>query len=164
MSEPFVGEIRMFGFNFAPRGWAFCHGSLLPIAQYNALFSLLGTNFGGDGRTSFGLPDLRGRCPIGEGTGPGLSTRRLGEKSGAESHTLTVNQMPSHTHNLASSDEGTETIPVNKYLAVSDDRNYVSTGGSPVGGAVGGGQPVKQMPPYLGINFCIALALSLIHI
>ncbi|MBD3756388.1 MAG: phage tail protein, partial [Gammaproteobacteria bacterium] len=98
MSEPFVGEIRMFAGNFAPRGWAFCDGQLLAVSQNDALFSLLGTIYGGDGRTTFGLPDMRGRIPVHQGSGPGLSPRRLGSKSGAETETLTVNQMPSHTH------------------------------------------------------------------
>ena len=98
MSEPFVGEIRMFAGNFAPRGWAFCDGQLLAVSQNDALFSLLGTIYGGDGRTTFGLPDMRGRIPIHAGHGPGLSERRLGAKGGAEQVTLTVNQMPSHGH------------------------------------------------------------------
>ena len=103
MSEPFVGEIRMFAGNFAPRGWAFCDGQLLAVSQNDALFSLLGTIYGGDGRTTFGLPDLRGRVPIHAGSGPGLSPRRLGAKAGAENVTLTVNQLPSHSHRLSGS-------------------------------------------------------------
>jgi len=98
MSEPFVGEIRMFAGNFAPRGWAFCDGQLLAVSQNDALFSLLGTIYGGDGRTTFGLPDMRGRTPLHAGQGPGLSNRRLGAKAGAENVTLTVNQLPSHRH------------------------------------------------------------------
>ena len=98
MSEPFIGEIRIFGFNFAPRGWALCDGQLLPISQNSALFSLLGTIYGGDGRTTFALPDLRGRAALHEGTGPGLSPRQLGQRSGSETNTLTVNQLPPHTH------------------------------------------------------------------
>ena len=98
MSEPYVGEIRMFAGNFAPRGWAFCDGQLLAVSQNDALFSLFGTIYGGDGRTTFGLPDLRGRIPLHQGHGPGLSERRLGSKGGGENETLTINQMPSHTH------------------------------------------------------------------
>ena len=96
MSEPFVGEIRMFAGNFAPQGWAYCDGQLLAVSSNDALFSLLGTIYGGDGRTTFGLPDLRGRIPIHTGTGPGLSQRRLGSKSGTEKETLTVNELPAH--------------------------------------------------------------------
>jgi len=98
--EPFIAEIIMFGGNFAPRGWAFCDGQLLPIAQNQALFSILGTTYGGDGRTTFALPDLRGRTAIHPGTGPGLSNRRLGERGGAETNTLTLPQLPTHTHTI----------------------------------------------------------------
>ncbi len=98
MSDPFIGQIQTFGFNFAPRGWARCDGQLLPISSNSALFSLLGTTYGGDGRTTFGLPDLRGRAALHQGQGPGLSNRNLGQRAGAENTTLTVNQMPSHNH------------------------------------------------------------------
>ena len=98
MSEPFTAEIRIFAGNFAPRGWAFCNGQLLPIGQYTALFSLLGTIYGGDGRTSFGLPNLQGRVPMHWGTGPGLTSRRVGEVGGSESVVLTEGHLPSHTH------------------------------------------------------------------
>lgn len=101
MSEPFLGEIRMVGFNFAPRGWALCQGQLLSIAQNSALFSLLGTTYGGNGQTTFGLPDLRGRVPTGTGTGPGLSPITAGQIGGTPSTTLTQNQMPAHTHTVA---------------------------------------------------------------
>ena len=97
-SEPFLGQIETFGFNFPPRGWSFCDGQLLQISQFSALFSLLGTTYGGDGRTSFGLPDLRGRAAVHVGNGPGLSDIRWGQKGGAENHTLTQGQMPSHIH------------------------------------------------------------------
>ena len=96
MSEPFIAEVRMWGLNFAPRSWAMCDGQLLPIAQNTALFSLLGTTYGGDGRTTVGLPNLQGRAPMHPGRGPGLTSRRLGEKGGAETHTLTEQQIPSH--------------------------------------------------------------------
>lgn len=105
MSEPFLGQITMFGGNFAPRGWAFCNGQLLAINQNQALFSLLGTTYGGDGRTTFGLPDLRGRVPINSGgnsTGPGLSTYRLGQRGGVETNTLRVDQLPAHNHSVIS--------------------------------------------------------------
>ena len=97
-SEPFIGEIMMFGFNFAPRGWALCDGQLLPIPQNTALFSLLGTTYGGDGRTTFGLPDMRGRVAIHKGTGPGLTSRSMGQKGGTER--ISLSQMPSHTHSV----------------------------------------------------------------
>jgi len=109
MSDPFIAEIIMFGGNFAPRGWAFCDGQLLSIAQNTALFSLLGTTYGGDGRTTFGLPDLRGRVAMHPGSGPGLTTRRLGEKSGVETVTLTTNQIPSHNHTATATASGTGT-------------------------------------------------------
>jgi microcystin-dependent protein len=109
MSEPYVGEIRMFAGNFAPRGWAFCDGQLLAVAQNDALFSLLGTIYGGDGRTTFGLPDLRGRVPIHAGSGPGLSPRRLGEKGGQEDVTLSLNELPQHDHMLIGSNTDAST-------------------------------------------------------
>ena len=128
--EGTIGEIRGFGGNFAPRAWAFCNGQLLSIAQNQALFSILGTTYGGDGRTTFGLPDLRGRMPIGAGTGPGLSTRKLGARSGTDTVTLTRNQIPSHTHTVTNSlsgvaqlavtsEDGDSNSPDNKYLATS---------------------------------------------
>ena len=107
MSEPFVGEIKMFAGNFAPRNYAFCDGQLLAISQNNALFSLLGTIYGGDGETTFGLPDPRGRVPLHTGQGTGLSSRPLGQRTGAEKVTLTTNQLPSHTHRAASTDAAT---------------------------------------------------------
>ncbi|MDF1642497.1 phage tail protein, partial [Thalassolituus oleivorans] len=103
MSEPFVGEIRMFAGNFAPRGWAFCDGQLMAVSQNDALFSLLGTVYGGDGRTTFGLPDMRGRLPVHQGQGPGLSLRRLGARYGEENVTLTVNEIPPHSHGFMAS-------------------------------------------------------------
>lgn len=161
MSEPFIGEIIMFAGNFAPRGWAFCDGQLLPISQNTALFSILGTTYGGDGRTTFGLPDLRGRFAMHAGNGPGLTPRRLGEKSGTESNTITANQMPSHNHSvdLASSSEGEETSPAGNIMAVTDDRNYINDTGSDMGptGNSGGGQRVNHMPPYNTVRYIIAL-------
>jgi microcystin-dependent protein len=164
MSEPFVGEIRMFAGNFAPRGWAFCDGQLLAVSQNDALFSLLGTIYGGDGRTTFGLPDLRGRIPIHAGHGPGLSERRLGAKSGAEKVTLTVNQMPSHTHPMqASSQNAIQTSPQGTVLGqtTSIDLFRVTAPDSSMNGEsisnVGGSRSHTNLMPYLCIHFIIAL-------
>jgi len=165
MSEPFVGEIRMFAGNFAPRGWAFCDGQLLAVSQNDALFSLLGTIYGGDGRTTFGLPDLRGRLPIHAGNGPGLSERRLGAKGGAEKVTLTVNQMPSHGHVVkASTNPGGETRPEGNVYA-SDTPVDVYFQNPPVTenmnnstlSHVGGSRSHTNLMPFLCIHFIIAL-------
>jgi microcystin-dependent protein len=164
--EPFLGEIRMFAGNFAPRGWAFCDGQILPISQYQSLYSLLGTTYGGDGRTTFALPDLRGRVPLHPGTGAGLSTRRLGERSGTETVTLGVTQMPGHSHAAtlqASSLPGNTSAPGGNLPAAG--RNFYSTGAANVAmdgagvtvGSAGGGQSHPNMQPYLGINYIIAL-------
>ncbi len=164
MSEPFVGEIRMFAGNFAPRGWAFCDGQLLAVSQNDALFSLLGTIYGGDGRTTFGLPDLRGRVPIHAGSGPGLSPRRLGAKSGAENVTLTVNQLPSHTHAMqaqtapANSPEAQGAAPatttlVDLYFQVSPTESLSSQAITNVGGS----RSHTNLQPFLCINFIVAL-------
>jgi len=164
MSEPFVGEIRMFAGNFAPRGWAFCDGQLLAVSQNDALFSLLGTIYGGDGRTTFGLPDMRGRIPIHAGSGPGLSPRRLGAKAGAESVTLTVNQLPSHTHPLkATTAVGTSNNPsgnmlcespsVDWYFETDPTENLSSTAVS----SVGGSRKHTNFQPFLCIHYIIAL-------
>ena len=164
MSEPFIGEIRMFGFQFAPRGWATCDGQLLPISQNSALFSLLGTIYGGDGRTTFALPDLRGRSPLHQGSGPGLTPRQIGNRGGAEQETLSSNQMPSHNHgfNISSSfgniDSGSGAL-------ISTPGSSVFVNGSPANVTLaastisntGGSQPHNNMAPYLTINFCIAL-------
>lgn len=164
MSEPFVGEIRMFAGNFAPRGWAFCDGQLLAVSQNDALFSLLGTIYGGDGRTTFGLPDLRGRIPIHAGHGPGLSERRLGSKGGAEKVTLTVNQNPSHTHGplKASSQTATEALPGGKVTAQTDTPLYIDD--TPLAGFnaaavtnVGGSRSHTNLMPFLCVHFIIAL-------
>lgn len=165
MSEPFVGEIRMFAGNFAPRGWAFCDGQLLAVSQNDALFSLLGTIYGGDGRTTFGLPDLRGRIPIHAGHGPGLSERRLGSSGGPEQVTLTVNQLPSHTHEpfQASSDRGNEANPGGNVLAESPQISmYIEDPASvsldaPSVTSVGGSQPHTNLMPFLCVHFIIAL-------
>ena len=115
--EPFIGQIQAFGFNFPPQGWATCDGQLLPISSNSALFSLLGTIYGGDGRTTFALPDLRSRSIVHNGTGPGLDTISMGERAGFYQHTLTIAQMPNHTHNIGvSSEAGEEANPTGKYL------------------------------------------------
>ncbi len=164
MSEPFVGEIRMFAGNFAPRGWAFCDGQLLAVSQNDALFSLLGTVYGGDGRTTFALPDLRGRIPIHAGTGPGLSPRRLGSKAGTEEETITVNQLPNHNHGPvgASTDIGNLRPPGGKILARTTAQSIyqeeTSSNMSPSAiTSVGGSQSHFNLMPFLCINFIIAL-------
>ncbi len=165
MSEPFVGEIRMFAGSFAPRGWAFCDGQLQAISQNDALFSLLGTIYGGDGRTTFGLPDLRGRIPIHAGTGPGLSPRRLGAKGGVEKVTLTVNQLPSHKHDArASAAAASSGSPVNNVSASTSPTNIYSTAlavSQNMNGAAisqsGGSQSHTNLMPALCVNFIIAL-------
>lgn len=163
MSEPFVGEIRMFAGNFAPRGWAFCDGQLLAVSQNDALFSLFGTIYGGDGRTTFGLPDLRGRIPIHAGTGPGLSPRRLGAKAGAENVTLTTNQLPSHSHPQAhSSENADDTSPASKApartvhdLYIEDDPNFALNSAAVAN--VGGSRSHTNEMPFLCIHFITAL-------
>ena len=162
MSEPFVGEIRMFAGNFAPRGWAFCDGQLLAVSQNDALFSLLGTIYGGDGRTTFGLPDMRGRIPIHAGSGPGLSPRRLGAKAGAENVTLTANQLPSHNHGPfnATQDAADDTNPQDKTLASTTFDLYIDSNAdtnlsSDSVTAIGGSQ--SNLQPFLCIHFIIAL-------
>ena len=164
MSEPFVGEIRMFAGNFAPSGWAFCDGQLLAISENDALFSLLGTVYGGDGSTTFGLPDLRGRIPVHAGNGPGLSSRSLGSMGGAESVTLTTNQLPSHTHSaIGSGANGTDANPAGNFLAGSTvvapyvqetpDTAFAAAAIT----AVGGSQSHTNLMPSLCVNFIIAL-------
>ena len=164
MSEPFVGEIRMFAGNFAPRGWAFCDGQLLAVSQNDALFSLLGTIYGGDGRTTFGLPDLRGRIPIHAGEGPGLSPRRLGAKAGAEKVTLTVNQLPAHGHTMrGSSDVANEANPNGKVVAESRTFDLYQTAdassdmASGVIANVGGSRSHTNLQPFLCIHYIISL-------
>jgi microcystin-dependent protein len=153
----------MFPFNFAPAGWAQANGQLLPIAQNTALFSLLGTQFGGNGTTTFALPDLRGRVAIHQGQGPSLTDHTVGEKGGAETVTLTSAQMPNHTHKLeASSVEATTTHPAGAALANAKAAIYAPTSnatamnGATIGNA-GSSQPVRLAPPFLTLNFCISL-------
>lgn len=159
MSEPFLAEIRMVGFNFAPRGWAFCDGQIMPINQNQSLYSLLGTTYGGDGRSSFALPELRGRTPIHQGDG-----HALGNKGGAQTVTLTKEQIAAHTHQArASSANGNNITATNNILAAAADgyRAYESGTNSAMKPNTltndGGGQSHDNMQPYLAINFCIAL-------
>ena len=161
MSEPFLAEVRIVGFNFAPRGWAFCDGQILPINQNQSLYSLLGTTYGGDGRTSFALPDLRGRTPIHVGSSNGTS-HALGQKSGQEAHTLSAAEMPQHTHGMrASASSGNSPIPANNVLASFNNGYRDSTNLTPLAAGTaansGGGQGHENMQPYLAVNFCIAL-------
>lgn len=159
MSDPFLGEIRMMANNFAPRNWAYCSGQLLSISQNTALFSLLGTTYGGDGRTSFALPDLRGRVPIHEGSGVGLPSYSLGQRGGEETVTLNVNQLPAHSHTVRADTNNTQQSPFDHYigqLPFESSANGVM--GSESIGLVGGGQSHQNMQPFLTIGFCIALA------
>ncbi|GAB1309574.1 tail fiber protein [Urechidicola sp. KH5] len=163
--EPLLGEIKMFAGNFAPRGWALCNGQLLPISQYSALFSILGTTYGGDGRTTFALPDLRGRAPIHSGTGPGLMTKTLGQKGGQENVMLTIANLPSHTHDVrAVAEEGDSSLPKGKLLGSTQTGNDAYSNYSPNAtmnkamiSNTGGGQQVNNMQPYLTVNYIIAL-------
>ena len=165
MSEPFVGEIRMFAGNFAPRGWAFCDGQLLAVSQNDALFSLLGTIYGGDGRTTFGLPDLRGRLPIHAGTGPGLSPRSLGQKFGTEHETITTNTLPQHTHDYNSvTVAATEATPTGNVVASPAFNLYQknlapnSNNMSPSAvGTTGGSQSHTNIQPFLCLHFIVSL-------
>ena len=161
--EPYIGEIMLFAGNFAPRNWALCNGQLLPINQNQALFSLLGTNFGGNGQTTFALPDLRGRVPIHWGQGPGLTNRVLGERSGEDAHTLQALEMPSHSHVARSSSAaGTSASPSGMYFARSAAQipQYAGAADTTLGGAItatGGGQPHANHQPVLALNYVIAL-------
>lgn len=159
--SPFIGGITMFAGNFAPRSFAFCDGQLLAISQNDALFSLLGTIYGGDGRTTFGLPDLRGRVPIHQGQGPGLTNRRIGQRGGAEIHTLSVNEMPSHTHHIQADGGKDESQP---FLNNLFDNNPFFTSDTPntalASGAIsfaGGNQYHTNLAPFLVMNFIISL-------
>lgn len=165
MSEPFVGEIRMFAGNYAPRGWAFCDGQLLAVSDNDALFSLLGTTYGGNGRTTFGLPDLRGRIPIHPGSGPGLTPRTWGNPGGEESVTVSANQLPSHTHSLkASENTASEIAPHNKVPAQTPTADLYGDGstltemGTEAITEFGGGSSHNNLMPFLCINFIIALS------
>ena len=164
MSNPFLGEIRMAGFNFAPRGWAFCAGQLLAISQNDALYALVGTTFGGDGVNTFGMPDLRGRLPINQGQGPGLSPYVLGQKAGTESVTLTTAQIPAHSHVITAASSGARSAnPSNNLLGSGEADIYNHDGANAVAlspnaiAQSGGSQPHDNLQPYLCINFIIAL-------
>lgn len=205
-AEPFLGEIMLFAGDFAPRGWALCDGRTLAINQNTALFSLLGTTYGGNGQTTFALPDLRGRYPMSAGEGPGLTSRVIGEMSGTEQTSILLSQMPAHTHTLSGSSKATGTIAASKFTIASTSAVKCSTGqgvADPSGaypgdsgnqsyngtsnatmasdmvtttsavtadvpldvtvalsgntGAMGSGLPVANMPPYLALNYCIAM-------
>ncbi len=161
--DPFVAEIRIFPFNFAPRGWAFCSGQLLPLSQNTALFSLLGTNYGGNGASNFGLPNLQGKAPMFYGQGPGLSLYSQGEEGGTETVTLTQSQMPIHTHSLRGSNEPAEQGgPANAAMATASTTVYSSATANatmnPTALAnAGGNLPHNNMMPYITFNFNIAL-------
>jgi microcystin-dependent protein len=166
MGSQFLGEIRMFAGDFAPVGWALCNGQLLPIAPNEALFQLIGTTYGGDGETTFALPDLRGRLPVSQGQGPGLSNYTLAELGGTETVTLTPAQMPAHSHlPRARAGAGTSDVPATRvWAAPSEPSAKIYTGGAPDAGmnpavikSSGGGLPHDNMPPFLAIHFIIAL-------
>ena len=165
MTDPFVAEIRVFGFTFAPKGWAMCNGQLLPISQNTALFSLLGTTYGGDGKSTFALPNLNGAAPMHQGQGPGLTRRDLGETGGNDHVTLLESEMPVHTHPLnASAAEGIDRTPANGRFAneIGGINSYAAPSGSTdfapqTLSATGGGLPHNNLQPYLTLNFCIAL-------
>jgi microcystin-dependent protein len=162
MSQPFIGEIRMVGFTFAPQNWAFCAGQLMAIAQNNALFALIGTIYGGDGVQTFALPDLRSRVPMHWGNGPGGFNTVIGEVQGAESVTLTLPQIPNHTHSVPAAAAGTSNDPSSRCYAGSGSNSIYNTtlnAASMAGviGQAGGSQPHENRMPYLAINFIICL-------
>jgi microcystin-dependent protein len=167
MADPFVAEIRIFPFNFAPKGWAWCDGQLMPLSQNTALFSLLGTTYGGNGKSNFALPDLQGRAPMHPGQGPGLSLHDLGETGGSETVTLLESEIPAHSHALnASNDAALTNVPAGGTLSRPFGRgnNLFSTTTSPLApmsdqalAPAGGDQPHNNLQPYLTFYFCIAL-------
>lgn len=169
MSSPYIGEIMIFGGNFAPRGYSFCNGQLLPIAQNSALFAIIGTTYGGNGVVTMGLPNLQSRLPMHQGQGPGLSSRTLAEQAGTASVTLLSTQMPAHTHAAGSLVAAAPTTanPVGAYPAqAASGTPYAATGGAIMGGVTssaptlataGGNQPHDNLMPFLCVNFCIAL-------
>ena len=166
--NPFLAQIMLFAGNFAPRGWAFCEGQLLPISQYSALFSLVGTTYGGDGRTTFGLPDLRGRVAVEPGQGAGLSDYRLGQKGGSPQVTLQVSQMPAHAHTVTPACDGQARgldTPANRVYGADPSSppsgNYSSQQAKQMAAfasqSAGNGSPVDLMQPYLAVYYCICL-------
>jgi microcystin-dependent protein len=168
MSEPFVAEIRIFAGNFAPRGWAFCNGQLLPVSQNTALFSLIGTTYGGDGRTTTALPNLQGRAPMHPGRGPGLTAKRLGQRGGVETVTLSEAQMPNHTHTLHGSTDESEfdgsTNPAGNLTGVVESgaevyapANNLGTLAEAAVANTGGSQAHNNLQPFLAMSFIIAL-------
>lgn len=163
MSNPYIGEVRIFAGNFAPAGWAFCDGAVLPISQYDTLFALVGTTYGGDGQQTFALPDLRGRVPIHQGTGPGLSNRVIGELAGSETVTLTTGQMPTHTHVLRASGglSNGSAGRVGVLAATAVNMYTVLPPTTPMAPqaitSLGGSQPHENMAPFVGINYIISL-------
>jgi len=166
MDSPFLGMIMLWAGNFAPRGWQLCNGQILSIAQNTALFSLLGTTYGGNGQTTFALPDLRGRVPIHWGQGPGLNNYVLGEVGGSETTTLLVSNLPQHTHQLMGTLEaGSTSSPAGAFLANTGalDKEYSAQSASPAAmnvgaiGLTGGSQPIDNQPPFLVMTYCIAL-------
>jgi microcystin-dependent protein len=163
MGEPFIGEIRMFGGSFAPNGWVFCSGQLMPISENDALFTLIGTTYGGDGQETFAIPDLQGRVPLHAGAGPDGNTYQLGEKGGVESVTLTIQQIPSHNHAvIGSKTTAVSQLPGGNVAAQSTGQVYTSAN-SPINLSpqsiqpVGGSQPHENMQPYLVISFILSL-------
>jgi microcystin-dependent protein len=166
MTDPFLAEIRIFGFNYAPRGWASCDGQLMSISQNTALFALLGTTYGGDGRVTFGLPNLTGSAPMHPGQGPGLSPRSLGESGGTPSVTILASEMPVHTHAVAASpaEAGDRSPAANLPAAETGGINSYAAPGTPVqmaptmvGPAAGNGQPHNNLQPSLAVKYCIAV-------
>ena len=167
MADPFVAEIRIYPFNFPPKGWAFCNGQLLPLSQNTALFSLLGTTYGGDGKSTFALPDLQGNAPMHPGQGPGLSLHDLGEEGGSETVTLLISEMPQHIHAMNARPTAAIpplTTPVGNAAARSNSRPFSPTGVSANqqmnftgAGIAASSFPHNNMMPYLTLNFCIAL-------
>lgn len=167
MADPFVAEIRIYPFNFAPRGWAFCDGQLLPISQNTALFSLLGTTYGGNGQSNFALPDLQGRAPMQPGQGPGLSLHDLGETGGSETVTLLESEIPSHSHALRANTDFADLQTPSPARSLARSQNALAYQTIPNQAVVslapealaptGGDLPHNNMQPYLTLNFCIAL-------
>ena len=163
--EPYIGQVCLFGFNYAPRGWALCNGQLLSIGQNSALFSLLGTMYGGDGVATFALPDLRGRVAINQGDQPGLSKYAMGQTGGSETVTLNVTQMPQHVHpgqlhasnGAANQEEAQNHLLAETAVYTDAAANQVMNASAVTVGPTGGNQPHENRPPYLTLNYCIAL-------